>query len=123
MQNFSSSNDLDTLFNTNEGEKAVEIFKNKFMEKYNFKDGKKKVIYYMIFICKDKNIYISCLKLNYEHISNMKFSEFTQSCKNILINNFINKKFGNVKLYKSKKRLELRLCKDIINNECSIKLY
>ena len=123
MQNFSNSNDLDTLFNTNQGEQAVEIFRKKFQEKCSFKDGKKKDMYYMIFICKNQNVYISCLKLNPEYIPNMKFSGFTQSCKNISIDNFIDDKIGNVKLYKSKKRLELRLCKDIINNDCSTKLY
>lgn len=53
----------------------------------------------------------------------MQFSGFTKTCKSIMIDNFINNEFGNLRLYKSKKRLELRLCKEIINNECSIKLY
>lgn len=123
MQNFSDSNDLDTLFNSNEGEKAVEIFRNKFKNKCSFKDDKIKDIYYMIFVCKNKNVYISCLKLNPEYIANMKFSGFTKTCKNISIDNFIDDEIGNVKLYKSKKRLELRLYKDIINNQCSILLY
>jgi len=123
MQNFSNSNDLDVLFNTNAGEEAVEIFRNKFIEKCSFKDNIKKDIYYMIFICKNKNVYITCLKLNPENISNMKFSGFTKTCKNISIENFIDTQIGNVKLYKSKKRLELRLCKDIINHECSTKLF
>ena len=52
---------------------------------------------------------------------------FIKSYKNISIENFIDIKVGNVKLYKSKKRLELRLSKDIINNIinniCSIKLF
>ena len=121
MQNFSDSNNLDTLFNTYDGKEAVKIFKNKFIEKYSF--AYKKEIYYMIFICKNKNVYMSCLKLNPEYISNMTFSGFTKTCKNILIENFIDNKIGNVKLYKSKKRLELRLYKDIINNDCSIKLF
>ena len=84
----------------------------------------KKKIYIICFsFVKKENVYISCLKLNPEYIPNMKFSGFTQLCKNISIDNFIDNKIGNVKLYKSKKRLELRLCKDIINNNCSIKLY
>lgn len=63
------------------------------------------------------------IKLNKEKICNMKFSGFTKSCKNISIENFIDNEFGNVKLYKSKKRLELRLKKNIIDNYCCIKLY
>ena len=57
----------------------------------------------------------------------MKFLKFikgqTEKPVNILIGNFIDKNIGNVKLYKSKKRLELRLCKDILHHECSIKLF
>jgi len=123
MQNFSNSNNLDTLFDTNKGEQAVQIFKDKFRDKCNFKNNQKMNMYYMIFICKNKSIYMTCLKLNIEHISNMKFSGFTKTRKNISIDNFIDDTFGNVKLYKSKKKLELRLCKDILNNKCSIKLY
>lgn len=121
MQNFSNCNNLDTLFNNNNGEKAVNIFRNKCKEKYNVKDEKD--IYYMIFICNNKNIYMSCLKINKDNISNMKFSEFTEKCKSIVIGNFIDDKIGNVKLYKSKKRLELRLCKNIIFDKCSVKLF
>lgn len=123
IQNFSNSNNLDTLFNTYQGEKAIEIFRNKLKEKYCFKDGEKKDIYYIIFICNNKNVYLSCFKIYPEYISNMKFLGFTKNFKYISIDNFINNDFGNIKLYKSKKRLELRLSKDIINNECSIKLY
>ena len=45
----------------------------------------------MIFVCKSKNVYISCLKLNPKYISNMKFSGFTKSCKNISIGKLNNK--------------------------------
>lgn len=123
MQNFSQSNNLDELFNINNGETIIEIFRNKFIEKYNLINNEIKDIYYIIFICNNKNIYITSLKLNYEYISYMQFSKFTKSCKNILVSNFIDNKIGNVKLYKSKKRLELRLCKNIIHDDFSIKLY
>lgn len=95
----------------------------KFLEKYSFKDCCKLDIYYIIFICKSKNVYITCLKLNPINMINMKYSGFTKTCKNIFIDNFIDNKIGNVKLYKSKKRLELRLHKDIINNDCSVKIF
>ena len=38
IQNFKKCTNLDTLFNTYNGEEAVEIFKNEFILKYNFKD-------------------------------------------------------------------------------------
>ena len=122
MQNFSGSSNLDSLFTENKGEEVVKIFCDKLQEKYA-KNKEINNIYYMIFICKDKNVYITCLKLNVNNILHMKCNGFTKSCKNISIDNFIDPKIGNVKLYKSKKRLELRLCKNIINHECSTKIF
>ena len=66
---------------------------------------------------------MSCLKLNIKNIYNMKFNNFTKSYKNILISNFIDEAHGVVKLYKSKKRIELRLHKNIIKHEYTIKLF
>lgn len=77
----------------------------------------------MIFIYKHKNIYLCCLKLCTENITNMKCNGFTKTLKNISVENFIDKKIGNVNLYKSKKRLELRLHKNIINDRCSKKIF
>lgn len=80
--------------------------------------------YYMLFICHKKNIYLTCFNFNNVNIKNMQFDSFVGSeHKNILIKNFIDQLYGNVKLYKSKKRLELRLNKEIINKSCSTKLF
>ena len=43
--------------------------------------------------------------------------------KSILIQKFINNKYGNVKLYKSKKRIELRFTKEILNMFNTIIIY
>lgn len=120
LQNFTNCGSLDVLFNTKKGNEAVNIFKNKLIEKYSqcLFD-----IYYLIFICHHTNIYITCFKWNLNKIKNMTFSSFTKTCKNITIKNFINSALGIVKLYKSKKRLELRLTKKIINTQYCIKIY
>jgi len=125
MQNFSTGSDLDSLFNNNKGAEAINIFKQKFKNKYQLNTNTNTGIYYLIFICQGKNVYLVCIKLNLENIDDMKFSSFTKSCKNIIVDNFIASDFGNVKLYKSKKRLELRLHKNIINvkNDYCIKVY
>ncbi len=52
-----------------------------------------------------------------KNIKNICFDSLSKKCKTILLKNFIDNDFGNVKLYKSKKRLELRLNKKIINDE------
>lgn len=123
MQNFSDTVDLDSLFNNKEGEKAVDIFKKNLVKKCSPGDKLLNEIYYLLFICKKRNIYLVCLKLNTEMIESMKFGEVTKKCKSITINDFIDGSVGNVKLYKSKKRLELRLCKNIIDDEFAVKLY
>lgn len=53
----------------------------------------------------------------------MEYLDFTKNFKSIYINDFIENKFGNIKLHKSKKRLELRLCKSIIKHRYSVLLY
>lgn len=120
MQNFSTSGDLDSLFNKNKGEKAVRIFKRKLQEKFANENND---IYYAIFICHVKKIYLICLKFVPENINKMEFGKFSKSNKNISINNFINKNYGNVNLYKSKKRLELRLSKNIIDSKYAVRVF
>jgi hypothetical protein len=126
IQNFTNSNTLDLLFNNKDATHAVDIFKKQFTEKFSYISSNFSNniinIYYVLFICKYKHIYLTCLKLNLDRIQYMKYDCLTKKCKNIFINNFINRKFGNVRLYKSKKRLELRLSKNILHNKCSIKI-
>lgn len=62
MQNFSNCGDLDTLFNNKNGQQIVQIFKSKLVEKYNA--CKEMNIYYIIFICHKKHIYLTCFKWN-----------------------------------------------------------
>lgn len=123
IQNFTTGNDLDSLFLMNKGIEVIEIFKNKILEKYKLSKIKIDTLYYVVFICHKQNVYLTCLKANCENISNMEFNGFTKACKSVMINNFIDSKYGETKLYKSKKRIELRLNKNIINEYCSVKLY
>lgn len=121
MQNFSSGDNLDILFKELNGEDAVNIYKEKLINKY--KNCKYNKFYYIAFICKNKNIYLSCLELNVDRIQNMKFNKFSTNKKSIHIGNFIDSNIGNVRLYQSKKRLELRLNKQIITRTCSELIY
>jgi hypothetical protein len=121
IQNFSCKN-LDEKFTENKCSEAVDIFKDKLKEKYT---SDKSILdhYYALFICNKKNIYLTFLKLDICNITNIYTGSLTRSCKNIAINNFINPKLGLVNLYKSKKRIELRLLGEIIKNINSIKIY
>jgi len=74
----------------------------------------------MLYVYCSKNVHLVFLKLNYENINNVIFSKFTQKGMSIDLENFIDEKYGNVKLYKSKKRLELRLHKNFIKDHGEI---
>lgn len=121
IQNFSDNSHLDDSLNKgNEysGKKIVGVFRDKFINKcYS-----KKNIYYMIFVCENKSIYLSCLKINHAYIHNIKFQKFTKSNSSIMVDNFIDERIGNVRLYRPVKRLELRLKKQILSEMCSIKI-
>lgn len=120
MQNFSCKN-LDEKFTNDKCKDAVDIFKTKLIEKYRSDTITEH--YYALFICNNKNIYLTFLKLETSNIQNIESGILTRSCKNINIINFIDSQLGVVNLYKSKKRLELRLMKNIINNKNTIKVY
>lgn len=115
------NNNIDNLFKTKSATPLIRIFKNKLKDKYNkyVKDN----IYYIIFICHDNNIYLVCLKLNVKNINNIRFGYFTKKNKSLIINNIINKKHGVCKIYGAKKRIELRLSKNIINTKNVIQIY
>jgi len=127
MQNFGSTgNNLDLYFNTKNDIKVIRMFIKDYIDKIKNFSIKNKVpltkLYYCIFISTKTNVYLSCFKININNIIYIKSHGFTKSMKSINIKNFINDKYGNVKLYKSKKRLELRIKKDVINSFNTIKI-
>jgi hypothetical protein len=128
MQNFGSTgNNLDIYFNSKNDKKVINMFIKDYIDKIKNFSIKYKVpltkLYYCIFISTSKNIYLSCFKININNIIYIKSSGFTKSMKSINITNFIDDKYGNVKLYKSKKRLELRVKKNVINSFNTITLF
>lgn len=127
MQNFGNSgNNLDLYFNTKNHIKVINMFITDYIDKIKNFSIKYKVpltkLYYCIFISTKTNVYLSCFKININNIIYIKSHGFTKSMKSINIKNFIDDKYGNVKLYKSKKRLELRIKKDVINSFNTIKI-
>lgn len=128
MQNFNDAGiALDKLFIEEKYDDAVKLyiksFNNKMVkikEKYNLTD-----LYIFGFISTKNDIYGICFKIVIDNIKfeNLETSRITKKKKNIELFNFIERENGNVKLYKSKKRLELRLNKDIIKNAFAVKLY
>jgi hypothetical protein len=116
-----TDNNIDELFKKRSSMSLIRVFKNKLKDKYDKYMNNN--IYYIIFICHDKNIHLACFKLNIKNINNIRFGYFTQKSKSLIINNIIDKKDGLCKIYGAKKRMELRLSKNIIDTDKSIKIY
>jgi hypothetical protein len=130
IQNFSSSGkDLDSLFINKNDKKALNLFKNEYLNKLNNVKEEKELtnLYILAFISTKKEIYAVCFKVNIENIKHVTSGGFLKNNKkedvNIIVNNFINPSYGKVNLYKSKKRMELRFKHDVLKNEHVVKLY
>lgn len=120
IQNFTSSgSNLDVLFTEQKDDDAIKLFMCDYMKKLEILKN------YLIFIFVD--IYIACLKINILRIPFITSGGFVKNKKNnfvnIILNNFIDTNIGKVTLYKSKKRVELRLKKEILQKNYIHKIY
>lgn len=103
--------DLDTMFANHQYEHIKDswlaIFKNKVLQVEKDYPEIKEIIYLFILRAKSSFYLVGC-KVDINCISKVKVSNSTTS-KSVFLNNFIDEKYGKVKIYKAKKRLELRL--------------
>jgi hypothetical protein len=130
IQNFTSSGtNLDTLFIEKKDEEALSLFMNEYKQKIEKvkKDKNLTDLYILAYISTNVDIYLACLQIDISKIEFVNSGGFVKGKKgnsvNIILNNFINDNIGKVTLYKSKKRLELRLKKDILQKEFIHKIY
>jgi len=68
-------------------------------------------------------VYLVNFKINIDHIDAVGVKTVTKSLKSIMLNNFMLDEHGSIKLYKSKKRIELRLRPAVLINENVVKIY
>jgi len=125
MQNFSNcGNNLDTLFSSGKYQKALSEFTREYYKKLTIARNTKQIknLYYLAFISTDTNVYMSTFKINPECVSNTRFENVSKQQKSIKFSGFVDSKFGSTTLFKSKKRLEIRFNKDIINYYNTVKL-
>lgn len=126
MQNFSNAGaDLDTLFREKKGDEALLLYLNGYADKIKGTKDKHTLndLFILSFVSTQTSVYVICFKLNIDQVKNVKSTGFTKAEKNITTVNYIDELYGNVKLYKSKKRLELRLSKSCLDYSHAIKLY
>lgn len=119
MQGLECGKNLDELFNTKKYEEAQLIYRDIYYKKLLEAQKIIKAMYYIGYISTNKNVYMLAFKLNPMCILNMKYDGITRQQKSIYVKGFIDDKLGATKLYQSKKRLELRLKKSILDS-CNI---
>jgi hypothetical protein len=129
IQNFSSSGaDLDTIFKQGRDQEAV----SQYMEQYSQKLGGVKIkhslgeLFILAFVSTATAVFLVCFRIsmpNIQHVVSGGFIGSGKSPVNILVNNFIDPAYGTVKLYKSKKRMELRLLPAVLKSKLAVKIY
>jgi len=130
MQNFSESgNNLDKLFLEKKDEDALKLFTDGYFHKLNTCKTEKELtdLYILAFVSTTADVYLVCFKIDIAQIQHVRSGGFVgegkAECKNIKVNHFVDSKHATVKLYKSKKRLELRLLPAILESEHAVKIY
>jgi hypothetical protein len=78
-------------------------------------------LYYCIFISNYNNVYLSTFSFNVNNINKLLLNKKDNDL--IYINNFIDQKYGYVKLNLKQRRLELRLNSNVINKFNTIRLF
>ena len=126
MQNFADcGNNLDQLFEQGKYKEAINLYKKSYYRKLLSakKECKLTKLFYLAFISTNKCIYLSAFKLNLDAILNIRENGISEQKKSIKFINFIDDKYGATILFKSKKRLELRFCRGILNCDTTIEIY
>lgn len=127
IQNFNASGcDLDGLFRTKNDTVAIQLFMGDLKKKLFDVCSKRELsdLYILAFVSLQTTVHLCCFKYNLLLLDSVISSGFSTHAQSINVGNFIDDKWGNVKLYKAKKRVELRLKKAcVFDNQYSVKIY
>lgn len=115
-QKFSDSNfgdgiSLDELFQKRDYESILDSWKTILTNKYNTVIEQQGIsdIYYFIVLRAGGKFHLSGIRVNLDKIKELTVHQSRTTSESVFINNFIDPLYGYTKIYKAKKRLELRL--------------
>jgi hypothetical protein len=122
--------DLDTWFAQKEYEKIKDSWVNLYNEKYNSIKDKYEInkIYYFFILrpgtqVEGVDFYFTGAVINLDNLHKIEVNKIRTTDKSVFLNHFIDNDYGNTKIYRAKKRLELRLNpKKWIENRFSLKI-
>lgn len=126
IQNFKKTGkDLDILFKEQKFADAIQMFMTNYKEKLEevVRTKRMRALYYLGFISTVDEVFLVNFKINVEHIQHVGVKKATKGGVSIFLKNFIRPEHGNVKLYKSKKRVELRLSKAVVEHPHAVSIY
>ncbi len=129
IQNFETIGvNLDNLYKEKQDTQIVKLFTDGYLRKLTKVSDKYGNLFYHGLISTKTDIYDAWFKINLNNIKNISSGGFITGGNskgvNIIVNNVINPKYGGVKAYKSKKRMELRLkLKQLIKEDHAKKIY
>lgn len=105
---------LDNLFKTKDYEEIkkgwLEIVKNKNIEVQ--KNENIDNIYYFVFLQGKDKFYLCGLEVFIDNLEKVQVDKDRTTDNSVFLNSYIDSNYGNIKIYKAKKRLELRLHPD-----------
>jgi len=126
IQNFKETGkDLDILFKEQKFEEAIKMFMVNYKDKLDqvIRTKAMRDLYYLGFISTVDQVFLVNFKINIDNIQNVGVKKATKGGVSIFLKNFINPEHGNVKLYKSKKRVELRLSRAVVEHPHAVSIY
>lgn len=109
-QNFKDTGtSLDELFHSKQYNEIIDGWKDIIYNKLNTvkKEQSVDTIYYIFILRAGTSFKLCGMEVNIDQLQNIKASSASSS--SLFIDNFIDENYGKVKIYKAKKRLELRL--------------
>ncbi|MGU8654156.1 hypothetical protein ACV3RG_10480 [Clostridium perfringens] len=109
-QKFTESGvNLDTMFKERKFDEIVDGWKDILFKKLDkvCQEQSLKKIYYFFILRSEKAFHLCATSVDINEIKNMSVLKGTES--SVFVNGLIDERFGNGKIYKAKKRLELRL--------------
>lgn len=109
--NFGEGITLDQLFRSNSYETIWNAWKIIINDKYRVVINEHSLtnLYYFFMLRADNKFYLAGAKLNLDNIGQATIDTRRSSDSSLWLEDLINPLYGNTKIYKSKKRLELRL--------------
>lgn len=100
---------LDQLFSQGKGEEILDLWKVILRDKYHKIQNEENLIplYFFFILRGELDFYLVAAKINPDNLNDLSVDKITKD--SVFVKDYLDKDYGNCKIYKAKKRMELRL--------------